>query len=219
MSEIGNRHMHFNLDDPHQKTCFDFLKLLKKSSSPFVSDLVCAYLKMQNITDLAFLSSKEAKAIAEGVTYKFMSPEQYMSQTNNLALQTMMALVNSGFAQQPVNLQTIVPVPQNIPASDDSIAHSSPALDLESDVPKKLDSNYAADKNVPKYSSDIDDNESKPMFVDNVETPDNSNSMEESVYDDDSESLPDSQEEDDDDDDNDNYINPKLAGGLSLFFN
>ena len=110
MSEIGNRHMHFNLDDPHQKTCFDFLKLLKKSSSQFVSDLVCAYLKMQNITDIASLSSKEAKDIAEGVTYKFMSPEQYMSQTNNLALQTMMALVNSGFAQQPANLQTVVPV-------------------------------------------------------------------------------------------------------------
>ncbi len=52
---------------------------------------------MQNITDIASLSSKEAKDIAEGVTYKFMSPEQYMSQTNNLALQTMMALVNSGF--------------------------------------------------------------------------------------------------------------------------
>lgn len=74
MSEIGNRHMHFNLDDPHQKTCFDFLKLLKKSSSQFVSDLVCAYLKMQNITDIASLSSKEAKDIAEGVTYNFMSP-------------------------------------------------------------------------------------------------------------------------------------------------
>ena len=119
MSEIGNRHMHFNLDDPHQKTCFDFLKLLKKSSSPFVSDLVCAYLKMQNITDFASLSSKEAKDIAEGVTYKFMSPEQYMSQTNNLALQTMMALVNSGLAQQPVNLKPGVSVCQNIFTADD----------------------------------------------------------------------------------------------------
>lgn len=212
MSEIGNRHMHFNLDDPHQKTCFDFLKLLKKSSSPFISDLVCAYLKMQNITDIASLSSKEAKDIAEGVTYKFMSPEQYMSQTNNLALQTMIALVNSGFAQQPANLQTVAPVLQSIPATDNSIAHTSPTLDSESDIPEKHDSVYSTDKNVPKSSSDIDDNESKPMFADNVETPDNSNSMEESVYDDDSESLPDGQEED-------NYINQKLAGGLSLFFN
>lgn len=212
MSEIGNRHMHFNLDDPHQKTCFDFLKLLKKSSSPFVSDLVCAYLKMQNITDIASLSSKEAKDIAEGVTYKFMSPEQYMSQTNNLALQTMMALVNSGFAQQPANLQTVVPVLQRIPATDNSIAHTSPTLDSESDIPEKHDSVDSTDKNVLKSSSDIDDNELKPMFADNVETPDNSNSMEESVYDDDSESLPDGQEDD-------NYINPKLAGGLSLFFN
>ena len=186
MSEIGNRHMHFNLDDPHQKTCFDFLKLLKKSSSPFISDLVCAYLKMQNITDIASLSSKEAKDIAEGV--------------------------NSGFAQQPANLQTVAPVLQSIPATDNSIAHTSPTLDSESDIPEKHDSVYSTDKNVPKSSSDIDDNESKPMFADNVETPDNSNSMEESVYDDDSESLPDGQEED-------NYINQKLAGGLSLFFN
>ena len=135
-----------------------------------------------------------------------------MSQTNNLALQTMMALVNSGFAQQPANLQTVAPVLQSIPATDNSIAHTSPTLDSESDIPEKHDSVYSTDKNVPKSSSDIDDNESKPMFADNVETPDNSNSMEESVYDDDSESLPDGQEDD-------NYINQKLAGGLSLFFN
>ena len=151
---------------------------------------------MQNITDIASLSSKEAKDIAEGVTYKFMSPEQYMSQTNNLALQTMMALVNSGFAQQPANLQTVVPVLQSIPATDNSIAHTSPTLDSESDIPEKHDSVDSTDKNVLKSSSDIDDNELKPMFADNVETPDNSNSMEESVYDDDSESLPDGQEDD-----------------------
>lgn len=197
MSEIGNRHMHFNLDDPHQKTCFDFLKLLKKSSSSFVSELVCAYLKMQNITDTASLSSKEAKDIAEGVTYKFMSPELYMSQTNNLALQTMMALVNSGLAQQPVNLKPGVSICQNIFTADDSSAHSSPAMDL--------------DKDVQKSSSDIDDNELKPMSANNVETYSNSAQMDESVYDDDSESLSDGQ-------DDDNYINPKLAGDLSLFF-
>lgn len=202
MSEIGNRHMHFNLDDPHQKTCFDFLKLLKKSSSSFVSELVCAYLKMQNITDTASLSSKEAKDIAEGVTYKFMSPELYMSQTNNLALQTMMALVNSGLAQQPVNLKPGVSGYQNISTTDDSSAHSSPAMDLEPVVLKK---------DVQKSSSDIDDNELKPMSANNVETYSNSAQMEESVYDDDSESLSDGQ-------DDDNYINPKLAGGLSLFF-
>lgn len=202
MSEIGNRHMHFNLDDPHQKTCFDFLKLLKKSSSSFVSELVCAYLKMQNITDTASLSSKEAKDIAEGVTYKFMSPELYMSQTNNLALQTMMALVNSGLAQQPVNLKPGVSGYQNISTTDDSSAHSSPAMDLEPVVLKK---------DVQKSSSDTDDNELKPMSANNVETYSNSAQMDESVYDDDSESLSDGQ-------DDDNYINPKLAGGLSLFF-
>lgn len=211
MSEIGNRHMHFNLDDPHQKTCFDFLKLLKKSSSPFVSDLVCAYLKMQNITDIASLSSKEAKDIAEGVTYKFMSPEQYMSQTNNLALQTMMALVNSGLAQQPVNLKPGVSVCQNIFTADDSSAHSSPAMDSESVVHKKLDPISVVDKDVQKSSSDIDNNESKPVSTNNVETYSNSAQMDESVYDDDSESLSDGQ-------DDDNYINSKLAGGLSLFF-
>lgn len=211
MSEIGNRHMHFNLDDAHQKTCFDFLKLLKKSSSQFVSDLVCAYLKMQNITDIASLSSKEAKDIAEGVTYKFMSPELYMSQTNNLALQTMMALVNSGLAQQPVNLKPGVSVCQNIFTADDSSAHSSPAMDSESVVHKKLDPISVVDKDVQKSSSDIDDNESKPVSANNVETYSNSAQMDESVYDDDSESLSDGQ-------DDDNYINSKLAGGLSLFF-
>lgn len=211
MSEIGNRHMHFNLDDPHQKTCFDFLKLLKKSSSQFVSDLVCAYLKMQNITDIASLSSKEAKDIAEGVTYKFMSPELYMSQTNNLALQTMMALVNSGLAQQPVNLKPGVSVCQNIFTADDSSAHSSPAMDSESVVHKKLDPISVVDKDIQKSSSDIDDNESNPVSANNVETYSNSAQMDESVYDDDSESLSDGQ-------DDDNYINSKLAGGLSLFF-
>ncbi len=42
-------------------------------------------------------------------------------------------------------------------------------------------------------------------------TPDNSNSMEESVYDDDSESLPDGQEDD-------NYINPKTRWWFKLIF-
>ena len=166
---------------------------------------------MQNITDIASLSSKEAKDIAEGVTYKFMSPELYMSQTNNLALQTMMALVNSGLAQQPVNLKPGVSVCQNIFTADDSSAHSSPAMDSESVVHKKLDPISVVDKDVQKSSSDIDDNESKPVSANNVETYSNSAQMDESVYDDDSESLSDGQ-------DDDNYINSKLAGGLSLFF-
>lgn len=212
MPNIGDRHLHFNLDNKKQKTCFNFLKLLKKSSTPFISDLVYTYLIMNNILDISSLTSEDAKEIAKGVAYKFQTPENFASQSNALALQTMLSLMSVGLnnGSQPLTFPNLVHggLDDNNIEPPDGITKASNLNTENSDYKEDESGGNNKENNFDQHDTHSDHSDSKSQDASEI----SHNILQDKYIDDEDDDF-----ENEDDDNNEDYINPALANSLDLF--
>ena len=89
------KHISFDMNNKKHRMCYEFLHFIPRKNVDFISDLVCAYLQMNGITDVSSLTKEEATKLMSAAEYRFNNYSESMLMQNNLYLQQLATSLSS----------------------------------------------------------------------------------------------------------------------------
>ena len=89
------KHISFDMNNKKHRMCYEFLHFIPRKNVDFISDLVCAYLQMNGITDVSSLTKEEATKLMSAAEYRINNYSESMLMQNNLYLQQLATSLSS----------------------------------------------------------------------------------------------------------------------------